>query len=193
MKKILLSISVIAAIIALTSCGNKKQKEQDTSTTTATSIVSQTTTMDVEKIKQELLNLDMEFSNYSEKNGMKEAFINYIADDGVMLRPNHRPIAGKDSATILLNKNKNNKAQMKWTPLFADVASSGDIGYTYGTYTSTTTIGSGQVSVSGTYVTIWKKNKEGIWKFVLDSGNEGLIPKNKQGQQQPIKFNKKGQ
>ena len=26
----------------------------------------------------------------------------------------------------------------------------------------------------GTYVTIWKKQANGRWKFVLDSGNEGV-------------------
>ncbi len=26
----------------------------------------------------------------------------------------------------------------------------------------------------GTYVSIWKKNKEGVWKYVLDACNEGL-------------------
>lgn len=26
----------------------------------------------------------------------------------------------------------------------------------------------------GTYVSVWKKDNKGEWKFVLDSGNEGL-------------------
>ena len=26
----------------------------------------------------------------------------------------------------------------------------------------------------GTYVSIWKKDKIGAWKFVLDSGNQGI-------------------
>ncbi|HQB79140.1 MAG TPA: hypothetical protein PLJ52_12430 [Tenuifilaceae bacterium] len=26
----------------------------------------------------------------------------------------------------------------------------------------------------GTYVTIWKQNANGYWRFVLDSGNSGL-------------------
>ena len=176
MKRTLLSIATIFFIIPIISCGHQKKQEQDTTSTTA-SVVTQTNTMDIEKVKQDILNRDIEFSNYSEKNGMKEAFINYVADNGVMLRPNHKPIVGKDSITILLNKNKNSKSQMKWTPLYADVSSSADLGYTYGTYTSTATMANGQtISSSGTYVTIWKKDKDGLWKFILDSGNEGLVP-----------------
>jgi ketosteroid isomerase-like protein len=26
----------------------------------------------------------------------------------------------------------------------------------------------------GTYVTIWRKQKDGKWKFVLDTGNQGV-------------------
>jgi ketosteroid isomerase-like protein len=170
MKNIVLSAVIIVFIIPFISCGHQKNKESDT---------TQTNIVDVEKVKQEILNRDIEFANYSEKNGMKEAFINYIADNGVLLRPNHKPIIGKDSVSGSMNKN--NKVTIKWAPLFADVSISGDLGYTYGTYTSTTMAKGQTVTSSGTYVTIWKKDKEGIWKFVLDSGNEGLIPLNRKG------------
>jgi hypothetical protein len=29
----------------------------------------------------------------------------------------------------------------------------------------------------GTYVSIWKKDENGNWKWVLDTGNPGLEPK----------------
>ncbi len=52
-----------------------------------------------------------------------------------------------------------------------------DLGYTYGYYTMTfKEDGSTQ---HGNYVSIWKKQAGGDWKFVLDTGNEGpekLIP-----------------
>jgi hypothetical protein len=31
----------------------------------------------------------------------------------------------------------------------------------------------------GTYCTVWKKDKDKKWKFVLDTGNEGLKPAEK--------------
>jgi ketosteroid isomerase-like protein len=34
------------------------------------------------------------------------------------------------------------------------------------------------VTREGTYVTIWKKGQNGNWKFVLDTGNQGLGKKN---------------
>jgi ketosteroid isomerase-like protein len=32
----------------------------------------------------------------------------------------------------------------------------------------------GIVVYQGTYTTFWKKDKKGKWKFVLDTGNDGL-------------------
>ncbi len=61
---------------------------------------------------------------------------------------------------------------MTWKPKGANVAASGDLGYTYGVYEIHT---SAQDTVLyGTYVSIWKKQQNGKWKFVLDSGNEGI-------------------
>ena len=37
-----------------------------------------------------------------------------------------------------------------------------------------------EVTREGTYVTIWKKDADGNWKFVLDTGNQGLGVKNEE-------------
>jgi ketosteroid isomerase-like protein len=61
--------------------------------------------------------------------------------------------------------------QMTWEPQGGDIAASGELGYTYGIYE----LRDGGDNVQrGTYVTIWKKQEDGKWKFVLDSGNQGL-------------------
>ena len=46
--------------------------------------------------KQELMNVDAQFSKLSEARGVNEAFISYLAEDGVLLRPNNFPILGKE-------------------------------------------------------------------------------------------------
>lgn len=61
-----------------------------------------------------------------------------------------------------------------WDPTFADVAASGDLGYTTGIYRSTTTTDAGDtVTVEGKYVTIWRKQPDDSWLVVLDIGNQG--------------------
>jgi hypothetical protein len=64
---------------------------------------------------------------------------------------------------------------LTWKPLYADVANSGEIGYTYGTYDLS--IKDPHETRSGTYASIWKQDSTGNWKFVLDTGNPGLKPK----------------
>jgi ketosteroid isomerase-like protein len=60
---------------------------------------------------------------------------------------------------------------LTWEPLYADISVSGDLGYTYGLFASHTK--TGKLLGRGKYVTIWKKQRDGTWKYVLDGGNEG--------------------
>jgi ketosteroid isomerase-like protein len=57
-----------------------------------------------------------------------------------------------------------------WKPLGGDIAQSGELGYMYGIYS----IKQDTITEKGTYVSVWKKDKDGRWKYVLDSGNEGI-------------------
>ncbi|HUX96071.1 MAG TPA: DUF4440 domain-containing protein [Bacteroidales bacterium] len=119
-----------------------------------------------------LLQTDREFSTMSEREGMFMAFLAYIAEDGVILRDNSFPSKGKESLREYYTGKSDTSFTLAWEPISADISASSDLGYTYGTYTTTAKV-SGVVS-EGTYVTIWKKQSDGTWKFVLDTGTEGL-------------------
>jgi ketosteroid isomerase-like protein len=71
---------------------------------------------------------------------------------------------------------KNN--QLIWTPVGADISGSGDLGYTYGSYEFHSKDKDGKPSVEyGKYTSIWKLQKDGSWKVVLDMGNASPAPK----------------
>ena len=56
---------------------------------------------------------------------------------------------------------------LSWEPLRAEIAASQDLGYTFGRYA----LRDGEtVKAYGVYVTVWKKQPDGSWKFVLDGG-----------------------
>lgn len=116
-----------------------------------------------------LISVDQAFSDLSKKSGMNTAFIKYIADDCVLLRPNNMPFVGKESIANLF-KEDDSGFTLTWEPKYAEIADSGELGFTYGTYLLNS-INSVQ---KGTYVSIWKKDKTGNWKLALDSGNEGV-------------------
>jgi len=125
-----------------------------------------------ESEKGVLLRTDRDFSAMSVKEGMHKAFLFFIADSGVLLRDNSFPLKGKDSLTTLFLKSSDTSFTLTWEPVFEKLAKSGDLGYTYGIFTAR--IKNTGESSGGTYITIWEKQKDGTWKFVLDTGTEGL-------------------
>ena len=119
----------------------------------------------------EMQQTDVDFSNRSKEVGMKKAFLEYIEPDGVLLQPNSMPVTGAD-AIDFISSFSDSSVILTWEPLGGNVAASADFGYTYGVYSMQT----GDSTRRGTYVTIWKKQADGRWKFVLDAGNEGVDP-----------------
>ncbi|MDB5200086.1 MAG: hypothetical protein JWO92_2049 [Chitinophagaceae bacterium] len=119
--------------------------------------------------RNEIIKTDKEFSKASSTQGMKKAFIEYMDDDGVLLRPNHPPIIGANAIEYLTEQDDSTYT-LTWVPSSAQVAASGDLGYSYGIYN----LELQDTTLQGTYVSIWKKQKDGKWKFVLDTGNEGI-------------------
>ncbi|MGC1452130.1 MAG: nuclear transport factor 2 family protein, partial [Candidatus Sulfotelmatobacter sp.] len=67
---------------------------------------------------------------------------------------------------------------LTWTPVGADISGSGDLGYTYGNYEFHAKAKDGKPVVQyGKYTSIWKQQKDGSWKVVLDMGNASPEPK----------------
>lgn len=112
---------------------------------------------------------DVDFSNLSRDSGMKKAFLSFIDNEGVLLRPGKAPIIGADAVDFITSIN-DSSFTLTWQPGGADIAQGGDMGYTYGIYEMKL----GDSTHKGTYVTVWKKQADGAWKFCLDSGNEGV-------------------
>jgi len=117
----------------------------------------------------EIIKADEAFSEMSRKTGMKKAFIEYIDNEGILLRSNHPPIIGANAIDFLSQVNDSSYT-LTWSPGGGEIATSDDLGYTYGIYKLATK----DTILRGTYVSIWKKQKDGKWKFVLDSGNPGI-------------------
>ena len=128
---------------------------------------------DVVKEKQDLIEVDKAFSTLSEKIGIHKAFLQTIDSSCVLLRRNLKPIVGSNAIVTLFKKGDDSQYTMVWKPLSAEVAASGDMGFTYGIYELSIKKGDTPPK-KGTYVSIWKKNLDGKWKLWLDTGNEGI-------------------
>lgn len=61
-----------------------------------------------------------------------------------------------------------------WAPFYVDMADSCDLAYTLGSWQVHDTDENGQPIVHpGNYVTIWRKQPDGEWRCVFDSGHPG--------------------
>ena len=120
---------------------------------------------------ESLLKADNDFAALSAEKGLREAYLENIDSNGVLLRPNQLPIAGADAVDYIIGL-KDTGYTMLWKPSNAMVAASGEMGFTYGVYEIKSSVL--DTSLYGTYVSIWKKQGDGKWKFVLQSNNEGI-------------------
>jgi hypothetical protein len=61
------------------------------------------------------------------------------------------------------------KARLEWAPEVAEIASSGDLGYTSGPWRLTPE-GADKPIAFGHYLTVWKKQADGKWSVLIDHG-----------------------
>lgn len=121
--------------------------------------------------RKQLIQADKAFSAMSGAKGMKTAFIEYMDSNAVLLRGNRLPVVGANVVDFLIGQDDSDYT-LTWEPHFADVAASGDFGYTYGVYELR--FKSKDTSIYGSYTSIWKKQPDSKWKFVLETGNDGV-------------------
>jgi ketosteroid isomerase-like protein len=115
-----------------------------------------------------LLAADNAFSQMSVDKGLNAAFLFYADDSVVKMRDDNFPIIGKAEMSRNYRARSDRAMILKWTPLKAEVSKSDDLGYTFGNWELY--LKESDTSMYGNYVSIWKKQKDGSWKYVLDAG-----------------------
>lgn len=118
-----------------------------------------------------LLQTDADFSAMVHDKGYRKAFLEYMENDAVLLRNHYLPFVGADAVKYLTGLDETSFS-MSWDPQGGDVSESEDLGYTWGVYTLTTPSG----NQKGTYTTVWRKQKDGHWKVVLEANTQGVDP-----------------
>jgi len=97
-------------------------------------------------------------------------FAAWFADDGVALGNGAAPLIGKVAIAKSANWSPRDY-QLTWTPTDAQMGPSGDMGYTWGHFEGHSKDAAGNpVTVTGRYITVWKKQADGQWKVALDAG-----------------------
>jgi len=115
------------------------------------------------------------FSRTSEEKGTRESFAQFIAADGVLFRPT--PVFGKKWMQEHPLPVSTTRQLLSWQPIFAAVSRAGDLGYTTGPWQFKNDIKDAKPAAFGNFMTVWKKQADGSWKFALDLGISNPEPK----------------
>lgn len=128
-----------------------------------------------EEVSMQLLTADRAFAQMSKDEGAAEAFRQYLTEDALQLPNGGHVITGRDSIYAVMQQGQ--EVTLDWEPHQAVVAKSGELGYTWGTYTASWTTGDRSVKTSyGKYLNIWRKQDDGQWKVTVDMGNQNPAP-----------------
>ncbi len=140
--------------------------------------ISRPTVSAAPKANAEMLKqLEGEFMKAALDKG-SQGYMSYYADNAVEVPNGGGLIEGKAKIAEGMGFLDDKNNQLLWTPVGADISSSGDLGYTYGTFEFHSKDKTGKSVIEyGKYTSIWKLQKDGNWKVVLDMGNAGPEPK----------------
>jgi len=99
----------------------------------------------------------------------------FMAPDGAMFPPN-APAATSPAAVQKVFEGFFGMKDLKltWAPTAVMAASSGDLGFSSGTYDLTFSDNGKPAHDKGKYVTVWKKQGDGSWRVVRDIFNSDL-------------------
>jgi len=117
-----------------------------------------------------LVETERAFARTAATKGIRDSFLAYLADDGVLFRP--LPVNGKQ----WMSARPARPGLLKWEPTFAYVSRAGDLGYDTGPWEFREKGPDDKPIGHGYFVTVWKKQPDGTWKFVIDIGTSNPPP-----------------
>lgn len=124
-------------------------------------------------LKEQIIQVDRAMSDMASTAGFNNSILAY-ADSGIVkLNDGQFPIIGKEVFAASFDKDKDVKT-ISWSPLHAEVAMSGELGYSWGNWKFMAK----DTAYYGNYFTVWKKQSDGNWKVALDGGNNTPNPNN---------------
>ncbi|HEX5057603.1 MAG TPA: DUF4440 domain-containing protein, partial [Gammaproteobacteria bacterium] len=116
---------------------------------------------------------DSDFAKLSVQTSAAEAFKKYAREDAFQLPPDEEPIRGRDNIVERFTE-FDKQFILDWEPQASEVAASGDLGYTWGIAKGISRE-TGQPVFKGKYLTVWKKDPDGNWRYIADLGNSSPL------------------
>lgn len=109
---------------------------------------------------------ELAFAKHSVDHGMRAAFIEYFADDGV----NFAPDPGNTRARFRARPDAIEPFVLDWHPAIVAVARAGDLGFTTGPYTIAGRAPAVREPAQGMFFSVWRRQSDGRWRVIVDGG-----------------------
>ena len=139
----------------------------------ASESTAETPAIDLESERDALMAAD---KAWSESIDDTDAFLSFVAE-GAHFMPFGAPLARGDGIrTTWEGLTSMPGFGLEWQATGAEVAASGDIGYTIGTFELTAEQDGTAMLTEGKYVTVWHKQADGSWKVQVDCFNANGPP-----------------
>ena len=121
-------------------------------------------------LKAELVAVENAFNQMAQDKGILPAFEHFAAPDVAFIDTDPRQFRGIEAVRKRMSGTPAG-AKLTWSPLFTDVSDDGTLGYNYGRYEFRGPGPDGQEVVrGGFFLSIWKRQPDGSWKYVMDTG-----------------------
>lgn len=116
----------------------------------------------------EIIAVERAFNRHCVDHGRVAGWMEFMADDAYLM---NRHTLGRAEAQASLAPETGAPNSLTWEPSFADASLSGDFGYSWGIWVAQGKGPDGQPRRQrGIYLTAWRKQPDGRWKFVFDGG-----------------------
>ena len=113
---------------------------------------------------QKLVDTEHAFAAIAAEKGARAAFLENLADDGLVFNPD------KVNGKALWSAKPEASYLLSWAPNYADISSNGILGYTTGNWEYRAKGKDDAPSAFGDFVTVWLRQPSGKFKFVIDIG-----------------------
>src|SRR5215471_15212014 len=115
-----------------------------------------------------MLQADRDFNQAAVERNL-ERFLSFVAEDATFESAEGR---GRESVRKAWAPFfETNGPTITWTPTKAEALVGADVGYTVGRWQRSQTVDGKTRKGQGQYLTVWRKEKDGSWKAVFDTGS----------------------
>jgi ketosteroid isomerase-like protein len=131
--------------------------------------------VDLEKAINSLAEAERSYAKLALEEDFRAASLQVFTDDTIVFAPG--PQSGKKYW-----EKETEIPVLIWRPIFASIARSADLGYTTGPWEYKKSRDDEKPQAFGDFITIWKRQADGLWRVVLDVGTNHPQPKEAAGE-----------